>query len=144
MFVGLYAAANARTGAQLDFLPIDGEGRLVLDDLDTLLTERTKLVAITHQSNVLGTINPVREIAARVHDAGALILVDGAQSVPHMPVNVQALGIDFLAFSGHKMCGPTGIGALLGRRLQARRGRSPKPAVRPAPIPAGPWRKAFR
>jgi len=105
-----------RTGAQLDFLPIDGEGRLVLDDLDTLLTERTKLVAITHQSNVLGTINPVRKIAARAHDAGALILVDGAQSVPHMPVNVQELGIDFLAFSGHKMCGPTGIGGLWGRR----------------------------
>ena len=105
-----------RTGAQLDFLPIDGEGRLVLDDLDTLLTERTKLVAITHQSNVLGTINPVREIAARAHDAGALMLVDGAQSVPHMPVNVQELGIDFLAFSGHKMCGPTGIGGLWGRR----------------------------
>ena len=105
-----------RTGAQLDFLPIDGEGRLVLDDLDTLLTERTKLVAITHQSNVLGTINPVREIAARAHDSGALILVDGAQSVPHMPVNVQELGIDFLAFSGHKMCAPTGIGGLWGRR----------------------------
>ncbi len=105
-----------RTGAQLDFLLIDGEGRLVLEDLDTLLTERTKLVAITHQSNVLGTINPVRDIAARAHDAGALVLVDGAQSVPHMPVNVQELGIDFLAFSGHKMCGPTGIGALWGRR----------------------------
>jgi cysteine desulfurase/selenocysteine lyase len=105
-----------RTGARLDFLPIDEQGRLVLDDLDALLTERTKLVALTHQSNVLGTINPVREIAARAHDAGALILVDGAQSVPHMPVNVQALGVDFLAFSGHKMCGPTGIGALWGRR----------------------------
>jgi cysteine desulfurase / selenocysteine lyase len=105
-----------RTGAQLDFLPIDGEGRLVLDDLDALLTERTKLVAITHQSNVLGTINPVRELATRAHDAGALILVDGAQSVPHMPVNVQDLGIDFLAFSGHKMCAPTGIGGLWGRR----------------------------
>jgi cysteine desulfurase / selenocysteine lyase len=105
-----------RTGAQLDFLPIDEQGRLVLEDLDALLTERTKLVALTHQSNVLGTINPVRAIAARAHDAGALILVDGAQSVPHMPVNVQELGIDFLAFSGHKMCGPTGIGALWGRR----------------------------
>jgi len=105
-----------RTGVRLDFLPIDGQGRLVLDDLDTLLTERTKLVAIAHQSNVLGTINPVRELAARAHDAGALILVDGAQSVPHMPVNVQELGIDFLAFSGHKMCGPTGVGALWGRR----------------------------
>ena len=105
-----------RTGAQLDFLPIDGEGRLALENLDTLLTERTKLVAITHQSNVLGTINPVRLIATRAHDAGALIMVDGAQSVPHMSVNVQELGIDFLAFSGHKMCAPTGIGALWGRR----------------------------
>jgi cysteine desulfurase / selenocysteine lyase len=105
-----------RTGAQLDFLRIDGEGRLVLEDLDTLLTDRTKIVAITHQSNVLGTINPVREIAARAHDTGALVLVDGAQSVPHMPVNVGQLGIDFLAFSGHKLCGPTGIGVLWGRR----------------------------
>jgi cysteine desulfurase/selenocysteine lyase len=105
-----------RTGAQLDFLRIDGEGRLVLEDLDTLLTERTKLVALTQQSNTLGTITPVREIAARAHDAGALVLIDGAQSVPHMPVDVRALGIDFLAFSGHKMCGPTGIGALWGRR----------------------------
>jgi cysteine desulfurase/selenocysteine lyase len=105
-----------RTGARLDFLPIDEQGRLVLDDLDTLLTEHTRLVALTHQSNVLGTINPVREIAARAHDVGALILVDGAQSVPHLPVNVQELGIDFLAFSGHKMCGPTGIGGLWGRR----------------------------
>jgi cysteine desulfurase/selenocysteine lyase len=105
-----------RTGAQLDFLRIDGEGRLVLEDLDTLLTDRTKIVAITHQSNVLGTINPVREIAARAHDVGALVLVDGAQSVPHMPVDVGQLGIDFLAFSGHKLCGPTGIGVLWGRR----------------------------
>jgi cysteine desulfurase / selenocysteine lyase len=105
-----------RTGAQLDFLRIDGEGRLVLDDLDTLLTERTRLVAITHQSNVLGTINPVREIAARAHAAGALVLVDAAQSVPHMPVDVHNLGADFLAFSGHKMCGPTGIGALWAQR----------------------------
>jgi cysteine desulfurase/selenocysteine lyase len=105
-----------RTGAELDFLPIDGQGRLVLEQLDTLLSERTRLVALTHQSNVLGTINPIREIAQRAHDVGALILVDGAQSVPHMPVDVQELGIDFLAFSGHKMCAPTGIGALWGRR----------------------------
>ena len=104
-----------RTGAQLEFLPIDGDGRLALDKLDAQLAG-VKLVAITQQSNVLGTINPVREIAARAHDAGALVLVDGAQSVPHMPVNVQELGVDFLAFSGHKMCGPTGIGALWGRR----------------------------
>ncbi len=105
-----------RTGAQLDFLQIDGDGRLVLDDLDRMLTERTKLVALTHQSNVLGTINPVQEIAARAHAVGAVMLVDGAQSVPHMPVDVQALGADFLAFSGHKMCGPTGVGVLWGRR----------------------------
>ncbi|MFO7169313.1 MAG: cysteine desulfurase [Chloroflexota bacterium] len=105
-----------RTGAELDFLEIDGAGRLALEGLDSLLGERTRLVAITHQSNVLGTINPVAEIARRAHDVGALVLVDGAQSVPHMPVNVQELGIDFLAFSGHKMCGPTGIGVLWGRR----------------------------
>jgi cysteine desulfurase / selenocysteine lyase len=105
-----------RTGAELDALALDGNGRLVLDDLDGQLTERTRLVAITHQSNVLGTINPVAEIARRAHDVGALVLVDGAQSVPHMAVNVQQLGLDFLAFSGHKMCGPTGIGVLWGRR----------------------------
>jgi cysteine desulfurase/selenocysteine lyase len=111
-----------RSGAQLDFLQIDDSGRLMLDDLDggqghpPLLTERTKIVAITHQSNVLGTINPLREIAARAHAVGALLLVDAAQSVPHMPVDVHDLGADFLAFSGHKMCGPTGIGVLWARR----------------------------
>ena len=104
-----------RTGAKLEFLPIDGEGRLALDNLDVQL-EGVRLVAITQQSNVLGTINPVAEIAQRAHAVGALVLVDGAQSVPHMPVDVQALDIDFLAFSGHKMCGPTGIGVLWGRR----------------------------
>ncbi len=104
-----------RTGAKLEFLPIDGEGRLALDNLDAQL-EGVRLVAITQQSNVLGTINPVSEIAQRAHAVGALVLVDGAQSVPHMPVDVQALDIDFLAFSGHKMCGPTGIGVLWGRR----------------------------
>jgi cysteine desulfurase/selenocysteine lyase len=105
-----------RTGTELDFIGIDGDGRLVLEDLDRLLTERTRLVALTHQSNVLGTVNPIAHITQRAHDIGALVLVDGAQSVPHMPVNVQELGIDFLAFSGHKMCGPTGIGVLWGRR----------------------------
>ena len=104
-----------RTGARLEFLEIDAEGRLVLDDLDRKLAG-IKLVALTQHSNMLGTINPVREIAARAHDAGALVLVDGAQSVPHMPVNVQELGVDFLAFSGHKMCAPTGIGVLWGRK----------------------------
>lgn len=105
-----------RTGAKLDYLGIDAEGRLLLDELDQKLTEQTKLVALTHQSNVLGTINPVTLIAERAHAVGAKVLVDGAQSVPHLPVNVQALGCDFLAFSGHKMCAPTGIGVLWARR----------------------------
>lgn len=111
----------ASTGAELDFIPVDGAGRLALDGMDRLLTERTKLVALTHMSNVLGTINPVQAITAAAKRVGALVLVDGAQSVPHFAVNVQDLGIDFLAFSGHKMCGPTGIGVLWGRKtiLQA-------------------------
>jgi cysteine desulfurase/selenocysteine lyase len=102
-------------GARLLFLPIDAQGRLDLQDLDSLLAQNVKLVAITHMSNVLGTINPVAELARRAHAAGALLLVDGAQSVPHFAVDVQALGCDFLAFSAHKMVGPTGIGALYGR-----------------------------
>jgi cysteine desulfurase/selenocysteine lyase len=105
-----------RVGAHLDYVRFDGEGRLILEDLDQLLTERTRMVAVVHQSNALGTVNPVQEIARRAHEVGALVLVDGAQSVPHMPVNVQELGCDFLAASGHKMCGPTGIGFLWGRR----------------------------
>jgi len=104
-----------RVGAKLDYIRVDGEGRLVLEDLDSLLTERTKMVAVTHQSNVLGTINPIKMIAERAHAAGALVLVDDAQGVPHMPVNVKELNIDFLALSGHKMCGPTGSGALWAR-----------------------------
>jgi len=106
----------ARVGACLDYLSFDGEGRLALEELDTKLTERTRLVAVTHQSNVLGTINPVAYLAERAHAVGAKLLVDAAQSVPHMPVNVQELGCDFLVFSGHKMCGPTGIGGLWARR----------------------------
>ncbi len=106
----------ARTGAVLDYLSLDGEGRLVLEELDSKLNERTRLVAVTHQSNVLGTINPVQYLAERAHAVGAKLLVDGAQSVPHMPVNVRELGCDFLVFSGHKMCGPTGIGGLWARR----------------------------
>ncbi len=105
-----------RTGAVLRHLPITDDGLLMCDRLDDLLTGRTKLVSITAVSNVLGTINPVREIATRAHGAGALVLVDGAQQVPHAPVDVQAMGIDFLAFSGHKMLGPTGVGVLYGRR----------------------------
>jgi len=102
-------------GAELIYLPITDEGRLDLSQLDRLLDGPVKLVAVTHVSNVLGTVNPVREIAARAHAAGALVLVDGAQSVPHLPVDIGALGCDFIAFSGHKMCGPTGIGVLYGR-----------------------------
>ncbi len=105
-----------RTGATLRWFGVTEDGRLDLSQINSLLTERTKLVALAHQSNVLGTINPVREIANRAHAAGALVLVDAAQSVPHMPVDVQALGADFLGFTSHKMCGPTGIGVLWGRR----------------------------
>lgn len=100
------------TGAVLRHIPLTADGRLDLSALDGLLTERTRLVAVTHMSNVLGTINPVAELARRAHAVGARILVDGAQSVPHLPINVQELGCDFLAFSGHKMLGPTGIGVL--------------------------------
>jgi cysteine desulfurase/selenocysteine lyase len=105
-----------RTGARLDYVNIDSEGRLILEELDGKLTEQTRIVAFSHQSNVLGTINPVRPIVERAHAVGAVVLLDAAQSVPHMPVNVQELGVDFMAFSGHKMCGPTGIGVLWGRR----------------------------
>jgi len=103
-------------GAELVYLPITDDGLLNMGRLDELLDERVKLVAFTGMSNVLGTITPAREIIRRAHAAGVVTLVDGAQSVPHFPVDVQALGCDFLAFSGHKMCGPTGIGVLYGRR----------------------------
>jgi len=101
--------------AQLVYLPITDDGLLRMDLLDSLLDERVKLVAVTMMSNVLGTVNPVKEIVRRAHAAGAVVLVDAAQSVPHMPVDVQDLDCDFLAFSGHKMCGPTGIGVLYGK-----------------------------
>ncbi len=105
-----------RTGATLRWFGVTSGGRLDLSGIDSLITERTRLVALVHQSNVLGTINPVRMIADRAHAAGALVLVDAAQSVPHMPVDVGELGADFLGFTGHKMCGPTGIGVLWARR----------------------------
>ncbi|WP_405565812.1 cysteine desulfurase [Streptomyces phaeochromogenes] len=105
-----------RTGATLDWFGLTDEGRLDLSRIDELLDERTKVVALTHQSNVLGTLNPVRLIADRAHAVGALVVVDGAQSVPHRPVDVRELGADFLAFSGHKMLGPNGVGVLWGRR----------------------------
>jgi cysteine desulfurase / selenocysteine lyase len=105
-----------RTGATLRYVPLDPQGTLRLDLLAELLTERTRLFAFVAMSNVLGTINPVAELVARAHSVGALALVDAAQSVPHLPVDVQALNCDFLVFSGHKMCGPTGSGVLYGRR----------------------------
>ena len=103
------------TGAQLRHIDIDDQGRLVWEDVERLIGEKTKLVAITQMSNVLGTINPVRKIADIAHRQGALLLVDAAQSVPHMPVDVQELDCDFLAFSAHKMLGPTGVGILYAR-----------------------------
>jgi len=100
----------------LQYIEIDDKGRLILEDLDQLITPKTKLVAITHMSNVLGTINPIKQLAKVAHDVGAVILVDGAQSVPHLPVDVQDLDVDFYAFSAHKMIGPTGVGVLYGKR----------------------------
>ena len=103
------------SGAELVVAPINERGELILDELCGLLTERVKLLAIGHVSNALGTINPLRDIIARARDAGIPVLVDGAQAVPHMAVDVQSLGCDFYAFSGHKMFAPTGIGILYGR-----------------------------
>ncbi|MFZ1023622.1 MAG: SufS family cysteine desulfurase [Thermoplasmata archaeon] len=102
-------------GIVLDFVNIDGQGRLDLDDLDRKLAVRPKVVTVTHVSNVLGTINPIREIADRAHAVGALVVVDAAQSAPHLRIDVTKLDVDFLAFSGHKTLGPTGIGVLWGR-----------------------------
>jgi cysteine desulfurase/selenocysteine lyase len=104
-----------KTGAELRYIPSDAHGNLVLDRLDDLL-EGVKLVALAHISNTIGSIAPLQVIIPRAHAAGAIVLLDAAQSVPHMPVDVQALDVDFLAASGHKMCGPTGIGFLYGKR----------------------------
>jgi cysteine desulfurase/selenocysteine lyase len=105
-----------RTGAKLRYIELDEEGKLILDDLDQLLTDRTRLVSMTHVSNALGTINPVQQVIEAAHAAGALVLLDGAQAVPHMKVDVAALDADFYAFSSHKMCGPTGTGVLWARK----------------------------
>jgi len=104
-----------RTGCRIRFLPITDDGRLVLDALDDFLSERTKLVSVVAVSNVLGTVNPISSIIRRVHEAGALVLVDAAQSVPHEATDVQAWDADFVAFSAHKMLGPSGVGVLYGR-----------------------------
>ena len=105
-----------RNGATIRYIEMDDQGRMILDDLSGLLGDRTRIVAVGHISNALGTVNPIAEIARRAHDVGALLLVDGAQAGPHRPVDVQELGCDFYAISGHKMCGPTGIGALWARK----------------------------
>lgn len=107
--------ARDRRGFTLRVVPMDDEGRLDLEAYAALLNERTRLVCCCHVSNVLGTVNPVREMARMAHDAGAYFLVDGAQSVPHFPVDVQELDCDFLAFSAHKLYGPTGVGVLYGK-----------------------------
>jgi cysteine desulfurase / selenocysteine lyase len=104
-----------RTGATFRWLPIDDHGRLVESAIDEIITDRTKVVAFVHQSNALGTINPVPRIVARARAVGALSVVDASQSAPHLPLDVQALGADFVAFTGHKLYGPTGVGVLWGR-----------------------------
>lgn len=105
----------AQTGATLKFIPLTCDGQLDMQQLDTVLTTKTKVVAVTGTSNVLGTVNPIAELASRAHDVGAIIVVDGAQSVPHMKTDVVADDIDFLVFSGHKVYGPTGVGVLYGK-----------------------------
>lgn len=108
-------AAKA-TGATLKYIPLQEDGTLSLEDVKQTITHQTKIVAVTHVSNVLGTINPIKDIAKIAHDHGAILVVDGAQSTPHMQIDVQDLDCDFFAFSGHKMCGPTGIGVLYGKK----------------------------
>jgi len=105
-----------RTGAELAYVPIDDDGLLIESELDALLARGPKLLAVAHISNVLGTVNPIADIAARAHAAGAVVLVDGAQAAPHLPLDVQALGADFYAWTAHKAYGPTGLGVLHGRR----------------------------
>ena len=104
-----------RTGAELAWFEVNQKGRLDLSNIDQVITEATKIVAITHQSNVLGTIIPLEAIVKRAHQVGALVILDACQSAPHFPIDVKALDVDFLAFSGHKSLGPTGIGVLWGR-----------------------------
>ena len=106
----------AETGARLRVAPVDDDGQIILEEYEKLLGPRTRIVAITQVSNALGTVTPVREMTAMAHRHGACVLIDGAQSVSHMPVDVQAIDCDFFVFSGHKVFGPTGIGAVYGKR----------------------------
>ena len=108
--------ACEQTGASLKVVPINDNGEIIMEEYDRLLGSRTRIVAVPHISNALGTINPVQEITDKAHAAGAVVLLDGAQAAPHMAIDVQALGCDFYAFSGHKLFGPTGTGVLYGRR----------------------------
>ncbi|AOM82013.1 cysteine desulfurase [Salisediminibacterium beveridgei] len=110
-----------RTGATLKYMPLQPDGTISLEDAEATITDRTKIVAVMQVSNVLGTINPIKEIGAIAHRHDAVILVDGAQSAPHMKVDVQDLNADFFAFSAHKLCGPTGVGALYGKRKLLRK-----------------------
>ena len=105
-----------RTGASLRFIPVDDEGALQLENLDQVITDRARIVAVSHVSNVLGVVNPIAPIVARAHAVGALVLLDACQSAPHLPLDLRALDVDFAVFSGHKMLAPTGIGVLYGRR----------------------------
>lgn len=105
-----------RTGAELAWFNVTDDGRLDLSNIDELINSRTKVVALTHQSNVLGTINPLGEVTRRAHEVGAFFVLDACQSVPHYKVDVKSLNVDFVAFSGHKMLGPTGVGVLWGRK----------------------------
>ncbi len=107
--------ACQRTGATLRWFGLTDEGRLDLSNLEEIVNERTKIVSMVHQSNILGTVNSISPVVARARDVGALVLLDCSQSVPHKPVDVNELGVDLIAFTGHKMCGPTGIGVLWGR-----------------------------
>ncbi|HLQ71971.1 MAG TPA: cysteine desulfurase [Bacillota bacterium] len=108
--------AAKRTGATLKYIPLQEDGTVSLEDVRNTLTTNTKIVAVAHVSNVLGTINPVKQITQIAHEHGAICVIDGAQSVPHMKVDMEDIDCDFYAFSGHKMCGPTGIGVLYGKR----------------------------
>jgi cysteine desulfurase/selenocysteine lyase len=107
----------ARTGAQLSWFEVLPDGRLDLNSINSVITTDTKVVALTHQSNVLGTVNPLEAIVARAHEVGAVVVLDACQSVPHMPIDVKKLGVDFLVFSGHKALGPTGVGVLWSNQL---------------------------